>query len=172
MALHNQPQEQCPALSRSLIAIPRKVQPSQLPAQEPTPHTNKREAQGPCKCAQPQAHSPPLQHTSRPGPEMEQGVDCRDQCPSAQSSFRVLPKASQELLRTPNAYSATVSLLGVSDIPRCSLHAGTAQGLSTHFLCSSQLQWKSCSVKKEAEGQNCSYLPEATQVVGEGSSRI
>lgn len=89
LALHNQPQEQCPALSRSPIAMPRTAQPNQL-AQDPTPYTATWEVQGPCKCPELEwvwhRATPPRQHTRWPSPEMRQGVNYREQCHSALSS--------------------------------------------------------------------------------------
>lgn len=92
LALHNQPREQCPALSRSPIAMPRTAQPNQL-AQDPTPYTTTWEVQGPCKRPELQQlewvwhrATPPRQHTRWPSPEMRQRVNYREQCHFARSS--------------------------------------------------------------------------------------
>lgn len=103
LPLYNQPQEQCPALSRSPTAMPRTAQPNQE-AQEPTPYTPPGR---PRALVSVHSHTYPTVYkmvTRWPGPEMRQGVDHREQRHSQSSNRSPVQSISGGVQNNPKTH--------------------------------------------------------------------
>lgn len=100
LALHNQPQEQFPALSRSAIAMPRTAQPNQE-AQEPTPYTPPGRPKAPVSV---HSHTDPTAYktvTRWPGPEMRHIMGHREQFHSQSSNQSLVRGVSGDVHYNP-----------------------------------------------------------------------